>query len=439
MKGLNSKVFIALLSLNEGSIAAAQEGSGYMLDLSYAALKSSSTIRVKVFPHDKDYKPQGFDQAKDTLVLEAEKPCTVFEASRERAAPQGAPLQKTTRVVFDAKVLKHNLLVRCQGPYKLVRGANVPHFQYNGSLIVRALSSSELEAVNYVDLETYLRGVVPSEVYRDWPMETLKTQAVAARTYAAYHLLHARRFATDRNWDVDDTINFQAYTGNSLISERTDQAIAETQGQILTFRGQVIQAYYHADSGGQTEDAASIWGQQVPFTVARPEAQETEMNKTVWEKPFQLISLEKEMHEAGLLESGRSLRSIVVPIVGRSPSGRVKSLAVIDNKGEYHPLGMNLFRKVIGQLPSPLFTLEKDASVKSGLGFLVRGIGFGHGVGMSQQGAAALAAQKSWNYRQILDYYYVHTTLCSLNGTVRDHGPALSDCTSLNGVAQASK
>lgn len=436
MKGLNSKVFMAV-AINLSSPAMGQEGAGYMLDLSYAALKSTSTIRVKVFPHDKDYRPHGVDIAKDVLVLEADKACSVFEASRERAAPQGPALQKTNRIVFDAKLMKQALLVRCQGPYKLVRAANVPHFQYNGSLIVRALSPSELEAVNYVDMESYLRGVVPSEVYRDWPMETLKTQAVAARTYAAYHLLHARRFASERNWDVDDTINFQAYTGISLIAERTDQAIAETEGEILTFRGQVIQAYYHADSGGQTEDAGAIWGQQVPFTVARPEAQETEMNKTIWEKTFQLAGLEKEMREAGLLNADRSLKSVVVPLVGRSPSGRVKSLAVIDNKGQYLPLSLTVLRKLVGQLPSPLFTLERDE--KNAGSILIRGIGFGHGVGMSQQGAAALASQKSWNYRQILDYYYVRTTLCSLNGSAKEHGPAVADCSSQTGVAQASK
>jgi stage II sporulation protein D len=121
------------------------------------------------------------------------------------------------------------------------------------------------------------------------------------------------------------------------------------------------------------------------------------------------------------LESDRSIRNIVVPMVGRTPTGRVRSLAIIDQKGRYKLISVNAFKRTVAGLPSNLFTIERDRQAGQ---FLVKGLGNGHGVGMSQMGAAALAAQRAWTYKQILDYYYVRTTLCSLDGEKK----ALPDC-----------
>lgn len=430
MQGLNNTVITVLFALS-GPLALGSdsyETDKYMLDMASSGLSSRSQVRVKIFPHDKDYKPQGLDTVRDRFTVTSEGSCQLMPAASDRAVATGNAVKKFSTHEFTAAT-PGAYLMRCTKPFKLQRAAGFS-FTYNGSLYVRSLGP-ELEAVNIIDMKNYLRGVVPSEVYRDWPTETLKTQAVAARTYSVYHLVYARRFASERVWDVDDTINFQAYTGTSLISDRTDQAIDATEGQILTFRGNVIQAFYHADSGGQTEDALSVWSQAIPFTVARPEAPEVEVAKNVWEKTFALSALERELREAGFLDAGKSLKSVVVPVVGRSPSGRVKSLAFVDSAGTHKAFPLNLFKKVAGQLPSPLFTLGKDP--KNSRLLLVRGVGFGHGVGMSQQGAAALAGQKAWDYKQILSYYYVNTTLCSLDAG----SDSVPDCKSQR-LAQAN-
>lgn len=416
MNDLISKVLMVLVALASVQVRASDtyETNKYMLDMASAGISSRTSVRVKVFPHDRDYKPQGIDTRRDHITIESEGGCQLFPASPDKAVVTGPVIKKFKTMDIDAAGLFKPVVIRCTDAFKLVR-AGVPatsNYNYSGSLYVRAVGA-ELEAVNIVDLTTYLRGVVPSEVYREWPMETLKTQAVAARTYAVYHLIYARRFSSDRIWDVDDTINFQAYTGTSLVSDKTDLAISSTEGQILTFRGNVIQAFYHADSGGQTEDALSVWSQAIPFTVARPEAPEVQVAKSVWERNFSLAAMENELRAAGLLEKGKSLKSIVIPVVGRSPSGRVKSMAMIDSSGQHKTMPMSIFRKVAGQMPSPLFYLEKDP--KSARSILIKGVGFGHGVGMSQQGAAALAGQKAWDYKQILGYYYLNTTLCTLD------------------------
>ena len=436
MYDLICKVLVVLVALVMSIPVKASdtyETNKYMLDMVSAGVSSRSSVRVKVFPHEHDYKPQGLDLVRDQVKIESDGTCQMISASQDKAVATGTVLQKFKSIDLNAASLFKAVMIRCPQPFRIVRSGMpaTSNYTYAGSLYVRAVDGA-LEAINLVDLKTYLRGVVPSEVYRDWPMETLKTQSVAARTYAVYHLIYARRFASERIWDVDDTIAFQAYTGTALVSDKTDLAISSTEGQILTFRGNVIQAFYHADSGGQTEDALSVWSQAIPFTVARPEAPEVEVAKSVWERNFSLATMEVELRASGLLEKGKSLKSIVIPVVGRSPSGRVKSMAMIDSSGQHKGFPLSLFRKVAGQLPSPLFYIEKDPKLARSM--VIKGVGFGHGVGMSQQGAAALAGQKAWDYKQILSYYYLNTTLCSLDAG----NEAVPDCKSQR-MAQANR
>ncbi len=424
-----ASALLALSLLNTKKLTAAvlDQASQVMLQLGSQRITSQTIIRVKVFPHERDYKPQGIDLVRDRLTIRSERPCSIYKASNDRPVAQGAVASKESSLALNAAEMPHAVMIHCPQGFRLERhGANgAPDFNYEGRLYVRVITDSSgkklLEAVNLLPLRDYLRGVVPSEVYREWAMEALKTQAVAARTYAVYHLVFARRFEPARIWDVDDTIAFQAFTGSSLQSERTDLAVRETEGQILTYHGQVIQAYYHADSGGQTEEALAVWSQSVPFTVARSEVSDMELSKTVWERSFTLQQITQELHALGSLELERTVRSVVVPVVGRTPTGRVRSLAVIDQRGRYKLISINVFKRVVAGLPSNLFSIEKDAQAGQ---FLIKGLGNGHGVGMSQQGAAALAAQRAWTYKQILDYYYVRTTLCSLDGEKK----SMPDC-----------
>ncbi|HYX36676.1 MAG TPA: SpoIID/LytB domain-containing protein [Oligoflexus sp.] len=417
---------VALAFTNTGR-AAVDDGSSVMLQLGSQRITSQTVVRVKVFPHERNYPPQGLDSVRDQITVRSERPCSIYSASPDRAVAQGPVTAKEPVIALNAAEMQQPVMIHCPGGFTLERkgAGGAPNFTYEGRLYVRPVTHTsgarELEAINLIGLREYLRGVVPSEVYREWAMEALKTQAVAARTYAVYHLVYARRFEASRHWDVDDTINYQAYTGTSLISERTDIAVRETDGQILTYHGKVIQAYYHADSGGQTEEALAVWSQSVPFTVARPEVSDMKLNKTMWEKGFTLASLTHDLRASGALEGDRSVRNIVVPMVGRTPTGRVRSLAIIDHKGRYKLISVNAFKRSVPGLPSNLFTIERDRQPGQ---FLVKGLGNGHGVGMSQMGAAALAAQRAWTYKQILEYYYVRTTLCSLDGEKK----SLPDC-----------
>ncbi|WP_176736888.1 SpoIID/LytB domain-containing protein [Oligoflexus tunisiensis] len=389
----------------------------YMLQLNGAEnVSSTASIRVKIFPHERDYLPHGKDEVLDQFTIRSEIPCTIFKASKNQIAPAGVLQKDQLLITMKAQELQQPVIIDCPEQFTLERNFDdkMKALSYSGLLYVHTVQKQEqlmLEAVNVVSLRGYLRGVVPSEVFHHWPMETLKSQAVAARTYAVFHILRARRYAPTRFWDVDDTVMYQAYTGVTHRKEKTDEAVFATEGQILMYQGQVIQAFYHADSGGATEEANTIWDQPAPFTVARPEASDLEMNGMLWERTFSLTELTQKMAELGFWTKERPIKRVVVPMVGQTNSGRVKAVTMIDAKGEYVIIPTRTFKRVVGTLPSNLFVVDPAENGQ----ILIKGVGFGHGVGMSQQGAAALAERKSWNYRQILDYYYVHTSICSID------------------------
>ena len=113
-----------------------------------------------------------------------------------------------------------------------------------------------------LDLEEYLRGVVPSEMPSTWPIEALKAQAVAARTYAMSKL------NSSRSYDVDDTTAYQAYRSDRT-RESTDKAVKETAGQVLKYGGKLISAVYCASNGGKTISAKQKWGHEHAYLPAQ--------------------------------------------------------------------------------------------------------------------------------------------------------------------------
>ena len=172
-----------------------------------------------------------------------------------------------------------------------------------------------------------MEGVVPSEVYSYWPMETLKTQAVAARTYAVYHLARSRQMGR-RFWDVDDSIAYQAYTGLSLSNKRTSASVIATRGQIMTYSGKVIQAYYHANSGGITEQAKNVWMLDVPYVNIVETKGESERKE--WSVRLSFKRLERKLRyfidkktKNRYMDKNESIIDISVPNNGRTNSDRV--------------------------------------------------------------------------------------------------------------------
>lgn len=124
-----------------------------------------------------------------------------------------------------------------------------------------------------LDMEEYLRGVVPAEMYASYEMEALKAQAVAARSYAL------KKIQEKKAIDVDDTSDFQAYRPADRLNTKTDQAVAETKGQVLLYEGKIIDAVYCDSNGGRTVSAQSRWGNLVPYLIEQTDPYDPMLKK----------------------------------------------------------------------------------------------------------------------------------------------------------------
>ncbi|MCL2368878.1 MAG: SpoIID/LytB domain-containing protein, partial [Oscillospiraceae bacterium] len=146
----------------------------------------------------------------------------------------------------------------------------VPHIRYAGNLRTSfefrggfrfTASGGRLTIVNYVDLEDYIKGIIPFEMPAGWPIEALKAQAVTARTFAVRSF--GRRASA--GFDLSNTVWCQVYRGTQGTTAHTDRAVTETRGQFILHNGRPIEAVYHSTSGGATEDVENVWGSSVAY------------------------------------------------------------------------------------------------------------------------------------------------------------------------------
>ena len=265
---------------------------------------------------------------------------------------------------------------------------------YRGSLqfVVRG---EGLRVINIVDLEDYLRGVVPSEMQASWPLEALKAQAVAARTFALSSL------DPEGSYDLCATIECQVYRGIEVEHPRSDRAIAETAGIVVTYEGSYIRAYYHADSGGVIASSAEVWGMPLPYAVAQADVLVTSPHRS-WR-----VDLDPALVGRTLRDSGRPVGEVeALRVLAYSESGRVAQLQV------YGTAGSVVLEAATVQVMVRRWGLKSARFALVGA-LTVQGDGWGHGVGMSQYGARALA-QANYSFGQILVFYYPNTDLWRL-------------------------
>jgi stage II sporulation protein D len=147
---------------------------------------------------------------------------------------------------------------------------------YRGEVQI-AKAGGKLQVVNVVGLEAYLLGVVPGEMPKDWPLEALKAQAVAARTYAVAHIVTGKGFDLYSDW------RSQLYYGVGSEAPGTTQAVRETRGQILTYEGKPAQTFYFSSSGGRTISALDAFGSDVPYLLAVDDPWDEASPNHAWE------------------------------------------------------------------------------------------------------------------------------------------------------------
>ena len=429
-----------------------------------------------------DLNKMGFD-AYAHYLMDQEWTVAVKGASRsevEDAAREDA--SKKTIEAFSVTGSEVKLLLKEDA---LLMGSNADDtFKLNNKsyrgMLTFSVTGNTMTAVNVIDLDEYLYGVVPSEMPRSYANEALKAQAVAARTYAMTKLgAHV-----GSGYQLCDTTNCQVYKGYNNEADTTTAAVDATEGEVACYNGNPIEAVFSTSSGGYTENSENVWWATVPYLRAVPEL--AEYNNNAWTKELTLDELSDllETKGAGI---GKAKDIVITKL---STGGRVQEMQIVGTTGTKtlnKETVRTYFSAACGSLPSKMFTIngkggeigqygaettvKTEAPVKTGGllaavankgiiaktdgalshlngkkitvdvevnetaakktvsadnsdyevysvnistvkndKFVFEGVGAGHGVGMSQNGAQAMA-QMGYDYEEILKHYYTGITI----------------------------
>lgn len=289
------------------------------------------------------------------------------------------------------------------------------HPEYYGTLEVKETDQGYL-LINEVSIEDYVKGVVPGEMPSSYEEEALKAQAICARTYAYRQMKEMRLKEYDA--DVDDSVSFQVYN-NQKATDRTDQAVEDTKGLIMTYQNEPIEAYFFSTSSGATSTDEVWLSETAPCLKSIVTEYDSNMPWYRWSVTFPLDMLGELLRNHGY-EIG-SLKEI--DVLKKSQGGAVTVCEFIGDQGvaklenEYtirsilSPKGLEIHRQdqsIVSDftlLPSAYFTVEQEFEEEQLIGFTFYGGGYGHGVGLSQNGANEMAKQ-GYQYQDILNYYY---------------------------------
>jgi stage II sporulation protein D len=258
--------------------------------------------------------------------------------------------------------------------------------------------------INQVDLEEYVKGVVPGEVNSSWHPEMLKAQAVAARTYALYQQM----LSAARDYDVVATVQDQVYKGKDGVDTAVLRAVDETRGLVLTYQQAPIYAAFSSTAAGLTEDAVNVWSKEYPYLKGVECPFDLESPFYQWKASFRVDKLEQNLRQQGYVVG---TISSIEPLAF-SRGGRVAKLRILHSEGELILRGEDL-RKAVGYsiVLSTQFTIDSV-----GREVVLSGYGAGHAVGMCQWGAKELA-ELGYSFSTILSYYYPGTELQEMSLT----------------------
>lgn len=340
-------------------------------------------------------------------------------------------------------------------------------YRYKGGFEYPRSAGRNLSVINVVDLEDYVKGVIPYEMNGNWPQAALEAQAVCARTFAKGCTKHAAG-----GFDVCNSTHCQVYNGLNTATATSDRAVDNTAGNCLYYNGSLVRdAVYHSSNGGATEDAENVWGGKEPYLRGKkdPFEAKTSIPNYNWSVTYTASELSWILEQKGenigqvqdvyvsrytpmgnvdevtfvgragtLKVSGdrcrtifysstynKSVRSLRFEINGGSNGNHSQGLCVNDAGYPLETLegthvltssGMSVLEgsgaTVLTASGSEAISVGKagDRASNGGGSFTITGTGNGHNVGMSQYGAKAMAEQ-GYTYREILEFYYTDVTI----------------------------
>jgi stage II sporulation protein D len=241
------------------------------------------------------------------------------------------------------------------GNTKVIVIVNGQKYRYRGNIEVDIDKEyRKLNVINIIGIEEYLYGVLKKEISPRWPAEALKAQAVAARTFAIFNM----NKYIDKGYNICASTNSQAYGGVNHEDLLTNRAVDETRGVIITYKGKPINAVYHSDSGGYTEDSENVWGSFLPYLRSVKSIFEEKVSPPhhIWSYSINEKDLTKKLQEQGY-----AVNSVIsIEPVNKSEAGRIGELYFITDNNEVINMKTNDFRSLIGAdlIRSTLFNIE---------------------------------------------------------------------------------
>ncbi len=318
------------------------------------------------------------------------------------------------RLFADKKVYygKDFLIKFCNNEFK-IKISNKER-NYKGSLYVYLSKASKMVVVNNVDLEDYVLSVVEDETSSIKNIEAIKANAVAARSYvlAAYKTRHG-----GEDYHFCDLTHCQLYRGVKKFRSSVVKAVKETNGYIITYKGNPIWAMYHSVCGGRTEDAFLLWGYDtMPYLKSVSDKIDgVALCKTGWGYRWRTKISKKRMKDFLLSYHliDKNEKVVDIKISSFTLSGRVNTITFITDKKSFDMRGVDFYH-LIGRkiswlaIKSTWFVISSDKKY-----YIFDGQGYGHGVGMCQKGADKMA-ELGYSWQDIIHYYYKNVDIVKL-------------------------
>lgn len=335
-------------------------------------------------------------------------------------------------------------------------------YKWYGGFEYRRSTGGDINVINVVNIDDYIKGVLPYEMSTSWPLEALKAQAVCARTYALLQTKHYKSY----KFDVCNTTDCQVYYGANKADAMTDRAAMETAGIVLTYGGEMAEAYYYSSNGGASESSENVWTNAIPYLVGKIDPYEgmVAIPNYTYTETYTFAQLTQ------LLQSkGYAIGTVNgVYVSGTTLTGNVSELTFTDTTGKVLKISKEKCRTVLSTSMfgktqsiksmrftitggggnnyyvnsaasgvanvSGLYTISGNGTVSSysgtntyvitssGMSLLeqpqtttsdsitIIGTGSGHNVGMSQYGAKAMA-ELGYSFIDILSFYFTGINL----------------------------
>lgn len=264
---------------------------------------------------------------------------------------------------------------------------------YYGGVRFTPWGDNGINVVNYLELEDYVKGVIPYEMSASWPYEALKAQAICARTYVVFN----QNAYEEYDFDLTDDTESQVYRGYTEATETTDRAVDETAGLYVRYEGKICNIYYFASSGGASEDGKNVFGVNEPYLSGKIDPFEDAVDYNI--KDWTSYRGGSDMAWQ-LSREGYTIGTVTELIPEYSANGNVIAMTYCDeNRNRLRLEGRDCYSLI--RLNNCRFTVSYD-----GYSFRFTGDGWGHNCGMSQWGANAMAGVYGYDCEDIIRFYF---------------------------------